>query len=277
MIQPFMQDKDFLLEVRSASPDHVNIWWLGQSGIMIGWNRQYLLMDPYLSDSLTRKYAGTDKPHVRLVERVIAPERLDFIHAVTSSHNHTDHLDGETLQELARVNPSLRLIVPRANQAVAAKRIGWNPERLELADADGAPLQVGDFRIWAIPAAHEVLEQDEMGNHKFVGYIVEVAGSVIYHSGDCCWYKGLEDRLVRWKIDLAVLPINGRDPRRGVAGNFNGEEAAILANAVGIGKVIPCHFEMFQFNSVSPQGFRDAAAHLGVPYLILKVGEHFQL
>lgn len=277
MIQPFKQDEDFLLEVRSASPDRVSIWWLGQSGILIGWNHQYLMMDPYLSDSLTRKYAGTDKPHVRLVERVIAPERLNFINAVTSSHNHTDHLDGETLRALARVNPALRLIVPRANQALAAERIGWDPARLDLADADGASLQVGDFRVWTIPAAHEALDQDEMGNHKFVGYIVEVAGSVIYHSGDCCWYEGLEERLRRWKIDLAVLPINGRDPRRGVAGNFNGEEAATLANAAGIVRVIPCHFEMFQFNSVSPQGFIDAAANLGVPYVFLKVGEHFLL
>lgn len=277
MIQPFKQGEDFLLEVKSASPNRVNIWWLGQSGILIGWNHQYLIMDPYLSDSLTRKYEWTDKPHVRLVERVIAPERLNFINAVTSSHNHTDHLDGETLQALSRVNSALRLIVPRANQAVAAERIGWDPARLDLADADGASMQIGDFRIRAIPAAHERLELDVMGNHKFFGYIVEVAGFVIYHSGDCCWYEGLEDRLRRWKIDLAVLPINGRDPRRGVAGNFNGEEAASLAKSVGIGRVIPCHYEMFQFNSVSPQGFIDAAENLGVPYILLKVGEQFIL
>lgn len=277
MIQPFQQDEDFLLELRSASPNRVTICWLGQSGLLIGWNHQYLVMDPYLSDSLTRKYAGTDKPHVRLVERVIAPERLNFINAVTSSHNHTDHLDGETLQALARVNPDLRLIVPRANQAVAAERIGWDPARLDLVDADGASLQVGVFRVWTIPASHEALEQDDVGNHKFVGYIVEVAGSVIYHSGDCCRYEGLEERLLRWKIDLAVLPINGRDTHRGVAGNFTGEEAALLANAAAIARVIPCHYEMFKFNSVSPEGFKDNASKLGVAYVILKVGQQFLL
>ena len=55
------------------------------------WNDHHLLLDPYLSDSLTRKYAATDKPHVRMTELVIDPARLDFIDAVTSSHNHTDH------------------------------------------------------------------------------------------------------------------------------------------------------------------------------------------
>ena len=46
-----------------------------------------ILIDPYLSDSLTHKYAGTDRPHVRMTERVVAPERLTFIDVVTSSHN----------------------------------------------------------------------------------------------------------------------------------------------------------------------------------------------
>ncbi|MGZ9225209.1 MAG: hypothetical protein ACXW4M_06595 [Anaerolineales bacterium] len=49
------------------------------------------MIDPYLSDSLTKKYAGTNKPHVRMTERVIAPEWLDFVEVVTSSHIHTDH------------------------------------------------------------------------------------------------------------------------------------------------------------------------------------------
>ena len=48
-----------------------------------------LLLDPYLSDSLTQKYTATDKPHVCMTARVVAPERLDFIDLVTSSHNHT--------------------------------------------------------------------------------------------------------------------------------------------------------------------------------------------
>lgn len=70
------------------------------------WQGQHLLLYPYLSDSLTAKYAATDKPHVRMTDRVIAPERLDFA-VVTSSHNHTDHLDKETLLPLLSVNPSL--------------------------------------------------------------------------------------------------------------------------------------------------------------------------
>lgn len=45
-----------------AGTYHFALWWLGQSGFLFKWRGDYLLIDPYLSDSLTQKYAGTDKP-----------------------------------------------------------------------------------------------------------------------------------------------------------------------------------------------------------------------
>ena len=70
------------------------------------------MFDPYLSDSLTQKYAATDKPHVRMTERCIAPEMLTGIQWVTATHAHTDHLDGETLRGLAVGSPGYMLVLP---------------------------------------------------------------------------------------------------------------------------------------------------------------------
>ncbi|HNV30368.1 MAG TPA: MBL fold metallo-hydrolase, partial [Cyclobacteriaceae bacterium] len=101
MIKPINQGEKLATEIREAkrngSPDSFHIWWLGQSGFLIQWNKKCLLFDPYLSDSLTKKYATTNKPHERISELVIDPSLLDCIDIVTSSHNHTDHLDAETL------------------------------------------------------------------------------------------------------------------------------------------------------------------------------------
>src|SRR5512132_2377729 len=78
MIQPALKDDDFLADVLAARdyPNDVHLWWLGQSGFLVQWQDHHLLLDPYLSDSLTHKYAATDKPHVRMTEIVVAPERL---------------------------------------------------------------------------------------------------------------------------------------------------------------------------------------------------------
>jgi L-ascorbate metabolism protein UlaG (beta-lactamase superfamily) len=81
MKKPVLQEETFLADVAQArlQRDKLHIWWLGQSGFLILWQDEFLLLDPYLSDSLTEKYASTSKPHVRMTERVITPEKLDFV------------------------------------------------------------------------------------------------------------------------------------------------------------------------------------------------------
>jgi L-ascorbate metabolism protein UlaG (beta-lactamase superfamily) len=279
MIRPILQNDAFLRDVQNAGKenDRLHLWWLGQSGFLIQWQGHHLLIDPYLSDSLTKKYSGTDKPHVRMTERVIAPERLDFIEVVTSSHNHTDHLDGETLIPLLKVNPNMSMIVSKANIKFSANRIQIPIERLTGIQVDSSPLIVGPFAFQAIPSAHDELETDDQGDNKFIGLIIMVGGKTIYHSGDCITYEGLEKRLNQWKIDLALLPINGRDPSRGVPGNFDAKEAVELARKINAELVVPCHYDMFEFNTVSPDNFADTARSLGQKYNILNCAERLDL
>jgi L-ascorbate metabolism protein UlaG (beta-lactamase superfamily) len=279
VIKPVLQDNAFLEDVARAKeyPDKLHLWWLGQSGYLIQWQGHHLLIDPYLSDSLTKKYAGTNKPHVRMTERVIAPERLDFVDVVTSSHNHTDHLDGETLIPLLNANPHLKVIVPRANINFAAERLNLSPEHLTPIRTDEEGVSIDPFTFHAIPSAHETLEQDENGDHRFIGLIVQVGRWTLYHSGDCVPYDGLLERLKKWRIDIALLPINGRDPSRGVAGNFTAEEAAHLGKQVNAGIVIPCHYDMFEFNTVSPETFVQTASRLDQPFRVLECGERLDL
>ena len=126
MIAPLLKDAALLADIKAANRDdgHFRLWWLGQSGFVVQWRGRHLLLDPYLSDSLTKKYANTDKPHVRMTERVVDPAALDFIDVVTSSHNHTDHLDAETLGPLLRVNTGITLIVAEANRNVRCGATG---------------------------------------------------------------------------------------------------------------------------------------------------------
>jgi L-ascorbate metabolism protein UlaG (beta-lactamase superfamily) len=278
MIKPKLQNDKFLADVKEASKgtSHLHLWWLGQSGFLIQYQSRHLLLDPYLSDSLTKKYENTNKPHVRMTERVIAPENLDFIDVVTSSHNHTDHLDAETLLPLMQVNPGLKIVVPKANLEFAAHRLQVSTERLTPV-IQNEPLRLGSFTLHAVPAAHEQLEIDEEGNHKFIGLLVEVGGYTIYHSGDTLLYSAMTDILKQWKIDIALLPINGRDPVRGVAGNLSGEEAAQLAKEIGAKLVVPCHYDMFEFNTVSPAAFIETAKQIGQPYYVLQNGERLSL
>ena len=90
MIPAFQKDEDLLAEIRAYQDkkEGFRIWWLGQSGFLVQWNSIHFLIDPYLSDSLTTKYQDTDKPHVRMSELVIHPEKLTFIEFVLFMKNH---------------------------------------------------------------------------------------------------------------------------------------------------------------------------------------------
>src|SRR6186713_1636224 len=107
------KDEKLVAEMDSLLKDenHFNLWWLGQSGFLLQWHGKRVLIDPYLSDSLTKKYLTTDKPHTRMIEQVVRPELLKNISVVTSSHNHTDHLDAETIIPVMKNNPSVELII----------------------------------------------------------------------------------------------------------------------------------------------------------------------
>ncbi len=274
MIVPIQKDEALLQDIRQT-PSHpaiFHLWWLGQSGFLVKWQEKFLLFDPYLSDSLTKKYALTDKPHVRMTELVVNPASLDFIHVVTSSHNHTDHLDGETLVPLMQANPTLKMVIPEANRAFVAQRIGADPAFPVGLNA-GESVDIEGFKLTAVPAAHEQLDIDEQGRHRYLGYVAQFGGFSIYHSGDTILYEGMAEILRPFQVDLALLPINGRDPKRGVAGNLNAEEAAWLGKAIGAKLVVPCHYDLFTFNTADPEDFAAAARRLEQPFQILKCGE----
>lgn len=276
MIAPYLADDALLADIAAAKndPGHAHLWWLGQSGFLLQWRRRHLLFDPYLSDSLTTKYADTDKPHMRMTGRVIDPRRLDFIDVVTSSHNHTDHLDAETLCPLLEVNPGITVVVPAANREFAAQRLAVPPDRLTVIDEASGVSEAG-FDLHAIPAAHEEIVRDDRGRCSCLGYVVEFGGRGVYHSGDTVRYDGMVERLRRFRLDVALLPINGRAPERRVAGNLWGHEAAQLAHDAAVQTVIPCHYEMFTFNTASPVDFIAAAERLGQKYRVLRAGERF--
>ena len=258
-----------------AAKDHFDIWWLGQSGFLIQWHGVVILFDPYLSDSLTKKYDGTNKPHVRMSELVISPSLLDCIDIVSSSHNHTDHLDAETLNPILEKNPDITFIIPEANRAFVCDRLKC-PLDFPVGLNDGEKFTHKGFTYNGVPAAHNTIERDDQGRCKFMGFVVEFGKWVVYHSGDTLMYDNMVDILDLFKIDMALLPINGNDPARGVAGNLNGREAAELGHALDVRLVIPHHYHMFEFNTADPHDFEQEANRLKQPFNTLKLGERLQ-
>ena len=276
LIAAIKKDEALIAEMDSFVNDeaHFYLWWLGQSGYLLQWQGKRILIDPYLSDSLTKKYLTTDKPHTRMSERVLNPELLRNISIVTSSHNHTDHLDAETLMPIIRNNPRIKVIIPEANRNFVAERVNC-PGDFPIGMKDRKTVTIDGFNFHGIPAKHNEIERDEKGNCRYMGYIIEFGPYKIYHSGDTIWFDGMESLLKPFAVDIAILPINGNDPARKVAGNLNCSEAAALGKAIHAKNVIPCHYDMFTFNTADVSDFIKEAKSIDQPYCVLLGGEYF--
>ena len=276
MIHPLLSHDSLLADIHAADSRDAGfrLWWLGQSGFLLQWQGVHVLLDPYLSDSLTKKYSVTDKPHVRMTELVIDPAKLSFAEIVTSTHNHTDHLDAETLSPILAANPRVKLLIAEANRAFVADRLKIDDSAAIGLD-DGTSVEISGIRFSGVASAHEELERDEQGRAKYLGHVLQFGGWSIYHSGDTVRYEGMSEKLRAFNIDVALLPINGRSPERRVPGNLFGREAAQLAMDIEAKLVIPCHFEMFEFNTASPDEFVHHCRKLGQQCKVLRCGERW--
>ena len=240
---------------KSENPNNVQLMWLGQAGFLIKFNKKLLIIDSYLSDFLAKKYQNHLFPHIRLMEPPILPHQIYDLDYFLSTHAHSDHMDPETIGPIAANNPECNFIVPSAVVEEAITR-GMIKDKIIAINAHQRVQLDDSIAISAVPAAHETLKRNDIGEHYFLGYIFHFNDFNIYHSGDCVPYKTLEQYLNKYDLHMALLPINGRDEYRSthnIAGNFHVEEALKLCLRLKIRTLMVHHFGMFAYNTVSDE------------------------
>jgi L-ascorbate metabolism protein UlaG (beta-lactamase superfamily) len=196
----------------------------------------------------------------RNVPPLFQPSELTNADAIIGTHDHGDHIDRPSWPELAAASPKAVFVVPAMVKDAVMADLNLPASRVAGLD-DGLSTTINEVKITAVPAAHELLVIDpETGFHECLGVVLEGNGFCLYHAGDTCIYEGIQARLRNWSIDLAFLPINGRDAKRlqsGCIGNMTFQEAVDLAGAIKPGLVVPTHFEMFDGNTENPELFMD--------------------
>ncbi|MCX5673198.1 MAG: MBL fold metallo-hydrolase [Planctomycetota bacterium] len=256
------------VDATTLSAGECAFWWMGQLSYILKVAGAVLYLDPYLSPSKAR----TTPP-------LLAPGEVTNAAVITGSHDHGDHIDRPVWPALAQASPKAKFVVPELLRKKMAAALRMPEDRFVGLD-DSKTVEIAGVRLTGVAAAHEQLDQDAAsGRYPYLGYLIEADGLRIYHAGDTCKYEGLETRLKRAApIDLALLPINGRDAvrfRGNCIGNMTYQEAVDLAGAAGVRLAVPSHWDMFKNNSEDPQKFVDymAAKFPKVRTLIPKHGQ----
>lgn len=248
-----LKDKILKTEITDRQ---VGLFYVGQLGFIIKFRGKYLLIDGYLSDYVDKKCTSETFPMARNYPVPIAPEELDFIDFVFCTHDHADHADPFTLSGIASVNGKALFFAPRG-VSHKLESYGVPAERIRGAVCDEYVALCEDIGFTTVPAAHEELHPDGMGGFLEVGYRFSLDGITLYHSGDCCPYDGLCERVKG--SDIMIMPINGRDHYRryehNIIGNFTVRETVLLAKRSGTKLLIPAHFDLYPLNGEDPAFF----------------------
>jgi L-ascorbate metabolism protein UlaG (beta-lactamase superfamily) len=240
----------------------VRLVWLGQASVRLELDGTRLLVDPWYS------------PHESRLIPIPDLEDAAGADAILITHEHLDHLDEPFLPTLRERSPHARVILPRC----LTSRVDGVFESVAGVEP-GDKLEIGGIAIDVVPAYHGVSTDDAYGDGsslgegpRFVGYVIRGAGAAVYHAGDTIATAELSAALARvLPVDVALLPVNGRDhfrERAGIVGNLDAREAVELALEIGAHTLVPLHWDGFAGNVSRPGEAADAAdgrIHVVVP------------
>jgi L-ascorbate 6-phosphate lactonase len=235
----------------------VALWWLGQNSYIFKTPEGTVAgVDLYLTDSCNGIEPGLDL--ARQVPVLIPPEEVD-VDLFLCTHNHQDHTDPETIRGLRNKDTTL-FIGPHPSCGIFRAE-GVEDGRIQASWPD-CEIDHGDLKIrgtFAIPT------DDTDLNH--MGFVLEFGGGPkIYITGDTDYHE-LLCSAAKHSPDLLITCINGG------FNNLSHWEAAELASSIKPTAAIPCHYDMFPDNSVSPRQF-EAALKVKAPEVAYQQLQH---
>jgi L-ascorbate 6-phosphate lactonase len=224
----------------------VALTWIGQAGFLLSTPATRLAVDPFLSDHPDRRYPSP-----------VGVDDLAGVELVLATHQHLDHLDAPALAALLERDDRARVVVPAPVVPVAAD--AGLPDARLVAARPGEPIAAGDVTVHPVPALHGVHVADaythglpEDGDQvRYLGYVLETPAGRLYHAGDTLRWPGQAELLRRLGVEVALLPINGRDARRearDLVGNLDAAEALALARDAAVATVVPMHYDLMEGN-----------------------------
>ena len=263
--------------LQSPAPDKIQCTWIGHSTMLVQMKGTNILTDPVFSDRCSpSKWFGPKrlrKPSCSIQELKNKGIEIDI---VLLSHNHYDHLDFESMKELAMTtntntdndssSPPL-FVVPLGLKSWFHQHVSKNIEIVEMDWHES--IQLETISISSVPMRHW---SNRMGYDRdktlWCGYVVEeVAESLpppggcgesavaiatreplkFLFPGDTAWFDGLYEIGTKYgPFDLAAIPIGAYVPWEFMkVYHVDPPHAVKMMKAVQARKSVPIHFGTF--------------------------------
>ncbi len=235
------------------------VTWLGQASFRLeagGVGGIRILVDPFFAEHEARLY-----PPLSVDEFGAGVDWL------LVTHEHIDHLDPYSLREVAARSDELRIVAPAPLEAMVREAA---PGAAFIGVDRGARIELeGVGGCTVVPAIHgRTVADGYPDDPAFVGYVLDLDGTAVYHAGDTIVTDALRSALMPLAVDIALLPVNGRThyrEARELVGNMDLRDAVELATEIGASVLVPMHWDLFAGNTEWPGRVVDAAVEAGAP------------
>lgn len=163
--------------------------------------------------------------------------KKDFLQAdiILITHEHFDHFSIEDIKKIAKADTSI--VGPK----VIEKKLTFPIKTI----SPGEKLNIKGIEIEGVPA-YNLNKSFHPKSHAYLGFIITVDGSRIYHAGDTDFIPEMKTL----KADIVLLPIGGTY-------TMDAKEAAEAANAINPKFAVPMHWGSIVGSQRDAQAFKE--------------------
>ena len=214
----------------------MKVTFLGQAGLLFETEKQTIMIDPYLSDSV-REINPKNYRRVPVDEKFfdVRPDVMIF------THNHLAHYDPETVKHF---------ITPDTKMTVLAPTSVWNEVR--KIGGDNNYVLFNRHTEWSQDGIQFVAVKAEHSDESAIGVLIHVGTKdgkrTYYVTGDTLYNEDIFADIPE-NIDAVFLPVNG------VGNNMNMVDAKRFCEQIRAKVAVPIHCGLFDEMDMNTFGY----------------------
>jgi len=184
----------------TQSDDTVSLYRLGHSSLLLSLNSEFWLIDPVFGERASPfSWMGPKRFH----QTPIALDQLPNIRGVIISHDHYDHLDQSTIEQLRDKVDTF--ITPLG---VGQHLQKWGVDKSRIQELDWwQSTTVDNVKLVATPAQHFSGRGLTDGNQTlWASWVIQVGEQKLFYSGDTGYFEGFKEIGNRFgPFDLTIM------------------------------------------------------------------------
>jgi L-ascorbate metabolism protein UlaG (beta-lactamase superfamily) len=208
---------------------HNSITFAGHASMIVKMDGETIFTDPFFSSAALI----VRKKEIIKFDYSMVPQRP----VVLISHNHYDHLDKQSVKNLAKKDAIF--IVPLGLKNLIVRYNGKEVHELDWWQS----VTINEIEYTLLPAQHWSRRIGQAGGETLWGSFMIKGSKTVYFSGDSGYFIGFREFGNRWNVDYAIIGVGAYEPRWFMHySHLNMEEFFRATQDMRARYAIPMHF-----------------------------------